>query len=609
MFPVLVACLRFMTARERTHYFLLVTVRALTGILDVLGIALVGLIAGLASSSITKSAPMVVLGFKLPTVTPELLLALVGAVLALFLLKAILAIGLSKALTSFLAKIETEKAVEVVNYLFTGDLNLIQGLSKAEIFWGVTGSVATAFSGQLVVLSTLISEGLLLILVAVSFALVDPTAALFVVVYFAGIIFLLQMLITRSLKHAGQNAANGGVESTTSIEDLLNAFREITVLDKTSFFVDKFQKAREKLAKANASMLFLSGLPRYVVETALMLGVVAFVGFQFLSGQLTTGFVTVGVFLTGGVRIMASLLPLQAAVANSKSQSEQALLGLELYTASREIRDLSHDADRSAESNSPANKTRVTAESPAVGIQFQNVSYKYPGADGFAIENVSIEIMPGKHVALIGPSGAGKTTLVDLMLGLMKPTIGEVSFFGTTSHSTEIAYVPQNPGLVSGSIAENIALGIPISQIDRDRVVQVLQQAHLWSFVSELPEGIDASVGKQSDAFSGGQIQRLGLARALYPKPTLLILDEATSALDASAEAAITSSLKSLGSSVTVVTIAHRLSTVQHSDVVFVIENGAISAQGSFQELRATVPMVAEYVRLMSFEEKTNKDS
>lgn len=608
MFAALVACLGYISRKQKFVYFFLVSVRALTGILDVAGIALIGIIAGLASSSLANSAPLVILGYQLPKVTPQLLVMLVGVVLLLFLVKAILAIGLGKAITSFLAKIESEKSLEIVEYLFSGGLGLVKGLSKGEIFYAVTGSIATAFSGQLVILSTFISEGLLLLLVAASFAVVDPTAALFVVLYFIGIIFIFQLAISRSLKRAGQDAATGSIGSTTAVDDLLTAYREITVLGKSDFFFEKFKTSRSSLARANGNLIFLSGLPRYVVETALMLGVVAFVGFQFLSGQLTSGFVTVGVFLTGGVRIMASLLPLQAAVANSKSYGEQAKIGIELYSDSIDFAKNNTLPNRNPEN---LEKQEISTTDKGFGVQISGVSYAYPGADKNALHNIDLDIKPGQHVAFIGPSGAGKTTLVDLVLGLIKPDVGTVEIFSEENiifpsqvHS-HISYVPQKPGMVSGTIAENIALGIPNSDIDREKVKQALSQAQMLEFVNKLPLGIDSSIGKQSDSFSGGQIQRLGLARALYSSPKLLILDEATSALDASAEAAITASLKSLGRHVTVITIAHRLSTVQHSDCVFVIENGAVAASGKFSFLRKTVPMVAEYVRLMSFEDKT----
>jgi ATP-binding cassette subfamily C protein len=156
---------------------------------------------------------------------------------------------------------------------------------------------------------------------------------------------------------------------------------------------------------------------------------------------------------------------------------------------------------------------------------------------------------------------------------------------------------------VSGTIAENVALGIETRDIDRDRVDEVLRFAQLDEFVASLPNGIDTGVGAQADAFSGGQIQRIGLARALYVPPGLLVLDEATSGLDAGTEAVISESLRKLHGDTTVIVVAHRLSTVQHADTVFVIESGRVTASGDFATVRRTVPMVADYVKLMSFDE------
>lgn len=592
----------FLSRKERFAYVFLVGLRALSGLLDVVGIALIGLLAGLAASNLDPAKPLVVLGFTLPTVTQETLLLLVVGVLGVFALKAVVAVSLGKFLSVFLARIESEKAEVIATYLFNGSLSGIQSLNKGEIVWGLMGSVSFAFSGLLSSLSTFVSEGLLLILVATTFCIVDPVATLFVFIYFGLIIVTIQLVIGHALKRAGIDSAEGNMESLVVVDDVLGAFREISIFNKQQFFVDKFRQARLKLAMSNGSMTFLGGMPRYVVETALMLGVVLFVGFQFVTGQLASGLVTVGVFLTGGVRIMASLLPLQNAVATVKNQVEQSRVAQDLLIAARQ--ESAPDLP-SASASSEANP--IELDGP-LGVRIEGVSFTYPGATSEALSNINVSISGGQHVAFIGPSGAGKTTIVDMILGLLKPSDGVIHVGDGLLNIEDlltaglVSYVPQNPGIVSGSIAANVALGVSPEEWDEKRIVAALRAAHLEEFVDTLSEGIHSSVGNQSDALSGGQIQRLGLARALYVQPRLIVLDEATSALDASSEAFIADSLKSLGKNVTVIVIAHRLSTVQHSDTVFVVEGGKIAASGSFAHLRKTVPMVAEYVKLMSFD-------
>jgi ABC-type multidrug transport system fused ATPase/permease subunit len=602
------ASLRLMTFKERVTFFVLVFFRSLSGLLDVVGIALIGVLAGLAATSLSPDTPLVVFGFALPQVSQETLVILVRVVLGVFAIKAAVAVTLSKAITGFLARIESAQAVKIAHYLFTGSLDTVQSRTKGEILWGVMGSVSLAFSGLLVSLSTFITEGILLILVATTFILVDPMATVYVFVYFGLIILVIQLVISRSLKKAGTDAAVGSMDSMVAIDDLLGAYREVAIFRKQDFFVEKFGSARARLARGGATMTFLGGMPRYVVETALMLGVVIFVGFQFLTGQLASGLVVVGVFLTGGVRIMASLLPLQGAVANVKNQSEQAKVAHEFLNNAAMQASILVLGQRQRDTGVPVPSSR-DAEC-ALDVVLDNVSFTYPTGSSPALDSVSLSISQGQHVAFIGPSGAGKTTLVDLILGLIEPTHGSVGIGGRPPAETldnrpgAISYVPQNPGIVSGSIAENVALGIEASLIDEAGVLEALTAANLHEFVAGLPQGIHTSVGSQADALSGGQIQRLGLARAFYEKPRLIVLDEATSALDAGAEALITKSLTNLGQDVTVIIIAHRLSTVQHSDVVFLLEDGRVTASGKFAHLRKTVPMVAEYVRLMSFDEE-----
>lgn len=598
-----------MTLKERITYFVLVSLRALSGILDIVGIGLIGLLAGLAASNLDPGKPLVVFGFTLPETSPNTLMILVLVVLVVFAVKAVIAVALGRVISVFLAKIESKKATEIAEYLFASGLSRLLEYSKAEIVWALMGSVSFAFSGLLTSLSTLVTEGILLILVAGTFVFVDPFAALFVFLYFGLIIVGLQILIGKALKKTGQDSAEGAIRSVGVIEDTISAFREISILNKQEFFVKEFSEARKLTANSAAISNFLGGMPRYVVETALMLGVVIFVGYQFVTGQLATGLVTVGVFLTGGVRIMASLLPLQNATANMKSQVEQALLAKEVLGKAESQSNDQLEAVPNVTASVAIVHEPVSKPEFGLEVVLENVSFTYPEATSSALSDISLHIKAGQHVAFIGPSGAGKTTIVDIVLGLLAPTEGRVIVAGHNTDSASlveqglVAYVPQNPGIVSGTIAENVALGNALADIDEERVAAALAAANLSDFVSSLPNGIMTSVGSQADALSGGQIQRLGLARALYGQPKLIVLDEATSALDASSEAYISSSLKNLGKDVTVIVIAHRLSTVQHSDSVYVVEDGKITASGSFMHLRKTVPMVAEYVKLMSFEQ------
>lgn len=596
--------LSFMTRQERAKYFTLIALRAIAAFLDVFGILLIGLIASVAAQQLepegTTTEPTVVLGFEIPRLDTQGLLLLVIFVLAVFIIKAVIAITLVRVLSRFIAVVEVRNARSIADFLLRGSLGNAKKFSKAEFQYAITVSSNWAFTGILNNVANIISETFLLVIIAIAFIAINPVAALFAFLYFAGVMVLMQYFIGRSLKKAGEDAAQGNVEANNAVSDTLDTFREISVLAKQDLFVDRINNSRFRLASSGATVAFLGGMPRYIIETALILGVVMLVGQQLLTGQLASGLATLGVFLTGGVRIMASLLPLQTAFAALKVNAEQSKLAHRLLGQVR---------DFVPEKIDPGAASAVDTE-VGLPVSVTKAHFRFDGDSHDTIKGVSLEIPAGQYAAIIGPSGAGKTTLVDLMLGLVRPSRGDVRI-GTLEPNVLrtlapglVSYVPQKPGLVSGSIAENIALGVHPDHIDYDLVRESVDAAFLTDFIDTLPDGLHTSVGKQVDSLSGGQIQRIGLARALYARPRLLILDEATSGLDAGSEAFIGQSLEKLHGKVTVIVIAHRLSTVQHADNVHVLENGKITASGDFKTVQATVPMVAEYVKLMSFTDK-----
>ncbi len=596
------SALSFMTARERLVYAVILAARALVGLLDVIGILLVGLIAALGAAQFAgQGAGSQFLGITLPHLEGSELFWLVVIVLFVFVFKAFVAISLSRGLTAFVARVESRNAKLLTAHLLGGSLENVRRMSKADFQFAITESTKWTFTGLLNNIASIVVEGFLLLLVAAAFIVVDPVVALFALAYFAIIVIGMQAGIARILKRAGEDAAASTIETVGSVSDTIDTFREIAVLGRSRLYLDRLDSSRTRFARSGATLAFLGGMPRYVVETALILGVVVFVGQQLLTGQLTEGLATLGVFLGGAVRIMGAILPLQTAAAALKVNVEQSSRARALLTEAY------RDAVPASGTPAPARTDRVDGP---LDVRLTDVVYRYPGEGATALDGVTLDIDAGRFVAIVGPSGAGKSTLVEVILGLALPTSGEVTVGSRSPLALRaespgaVSYVPQRPGMVSGTIAENVALGVATDEIDRDRVREVLRFAQLEDFIATLPDGIDSTVGKQADAFSGGQIQRIGLARALYVAPSLLVLDEATSGLDAGTEAVISESLQKLRGSTTLVVIAHRLSTVQHADTVYVIENGKLTASGDFPTVRRTVPMIAEYVKLMSFDEQ-----
>ena len=597
--------LAFLTPSERAKYFTLVSVRSLVSFLDLLGILAIGFLATSIALFVTQgsSSDRVIefAGLVLPAVTARSLPIVAMAILIVFVTKAILSITLTRALALFLAGIEARAARKVASTAFGGGLTQARKYSKEEIYFAVQAGSPGAFNYVLNAVGTIVAEGLLFVLVIGAFFAVDVLSAVGAIVYFGLIALVIQVLIGRLLFSAATKNSEGIVDANSAIADLSEVIREATILGKKTFFLEKLYVARVKAASSFATQLVLNGMPRYIVETALLISIAAFALAQSVSGDIVSAAATVGVFLSGGLRLTASLLPLQSALLTIKETVPQAKKALDLLFPS--------DA-----CELPATLQNAPAQEGPVSIELNNVGYLYPNANEQTLIDLNFRVKPGQQVALIGPSGSGKSTIADLITGLLEPSEGQVLIDGKHPKTTilenpgRIGYVPQKPGIVAGTILENIALGVPESQVNTQLLNQAVADAHLSDVIKQLPDGIRTDLGKRRDELSGGQLQRIGLARALYSQPGLLVMDEATSALDAESENEINRALDEMRGKVTVVLIAHRLNTVQRSDQVFLISAGKIVIAGKFTELLKSNPTVQNLAKLMSVDNSNYSD-
>jgi ABC-type multidrug transport system fused ATPase/permease subunit len=595
--------LNFMTPKERAKYNTFLGLRAFVAVFDLIGILAIGFLAtsialfislGSDSNRLIEFA-----GVTLPAVTAQTLPVVAILILFLFVGKAMVAIGLTRQLAYFLAKIEARAAKAVAQNAFGSGLAEARKHSREEIYFAVQAGSPAAFNSLLNSVGTIVAEGLLFALVIGSFFLVDPASALGAMLYFGLIALVIQFFIGNLLQKASLKTTIGVVEANSAIGDLSEVLREASILNNKAFFFSKIHDARIRAASSNASQLVLSGMPRYIVETSLIIAVALFVLLQSASGDLVSAAGTVGVFLSGGLRLTASLLPMQSALLSIKQSIPPAESALALLGNPKEV----------SSELSELQAGEVVGGTP-IGIELNEISFSYPDSGKVTLDRISLDIAAGQQAALIGHSGSGKSTIAELILGLLEPSSGSVELGGKNpSHIIRrfpgaLSYVPQKPGMVSGSIVDNIALGVGKEAVDLVRLQKAIKDAHLSEIIDSLPEGIDTDLGKRGDELSGGQLQRIGLARALYTQPSLLVMDEATSALDADSENEINKALDEMRGKVTVILIAHRLNTVQRSDVVFLVEEGRITASGTFNELLRTNKTVQNLANLMSIQSR-----
>jgi ATP-binding cassette subfamily C protein len=599
-----------MTSKERSKWFVLSGLRAFLSLLDLAGILAIGFVVTSTAIFLTSgSDPNRVLefaGLQIPAVTAQTLPWVSGGVLVLFLSKALFSVILTKKAAFFVATVEARSARTIAEISFGGDLGDARKRSREEMMYAIQAGSPFAFNVLLNAVNAFATEATLFLVIILGFLFVDLMATLAAVVYFGLIAVLIQYFVGSKMTRAGQVVAEGSIKANTAISDLLSVFRELLVLGKRDKYIDGIYKARLSAADSAATQYYLSGMPRYIIEAALLVGVALFVLSQALAGDIVKSAATVGVFLSGGFRLTAALLPLQNALLTINSAIPTAKTAQDILEMAPSLKDRNNFTSADKVINEA--EEHLQSHPLPVGVAFQSVSFSYPDSDQPALTNVTFEVDPGTQVALMGPSGAGKSTIADLLCKVLAPTSGSIT---TTSPSGEIrapeghegvSYVPQRPGLVSGSILENVALAEDLLKIDRDRALEALRLAHLEQLVLELPEGLDTPLGKLQDGLSGGQMQRLGLARALYTKPGLLVMDEATSALDAESEAEIQKALDAMRGKVTVVLIAHRLNTIQHADKVILVEEGRVKDSGKLKELIARNPSVERVVDLMRVE-------
>lgn len=600
-----------LSPRDRTKLLLAATAQMATSLLDLVGVLLLGLVGTLAVAIVQGQSPPPIaqnatqaLGLdSLSSVQVLAILSLSAA--GLLLTKSILSSFFLRWTFRFLASRQASLSAHLTRRLLGQSLSFVQRRSSQEVAFALIQGAAYAslvILGQAVVIA---SEVVLLVLLGVVLLLVSPLIAIASIVFFALVALILQLSLGRWALKAGSQLASADIRSLDAVQEVVGAYREVVVSDRRDEYVRRIESIRLESAESASDLQFISAFPKYMFEVALVLGGFALAGFLFATEDVTGAVGTLSLFLASASRVMPSLLRLQAATISMRNAAGVAEPTFQLA----EELDAGPPDDRGPDRavSGGVSGTRARAEFSPTVVASQ-ISFTYPGSDHPAVQDVSFEVAAGSRTAIVGLSGAGKSTLADLLLGVLTPDTGQLLVSGTAPHETiqqwpgALAYVPQEAMLANSTIRANVALGVRQGDIDDARVWDALGRAHLEILIRQDPMGLDLLVGERGLRLSGGQRQRLGLARALYGSPGLLVLDEATSALDAETELAITETLDNLGSSVTVLVIAHRLSTVRHADQVIYLDRGRCLATGTFEEVRREVPAFERQVGIMGIQ-------
>lgn len=556
--------------------------------LEVVGTGLVGPFISLATdpSFINQNSFLNSIYTWLKLTSKSQFLILFGClVIVIFYLKSFLSFNSQKFIFEFGFKQQGELAARLMHRYLEAPYTFHLTRNSAALIQNVTIETERFSNGVMMPLLTSISNGIITLALVV--LLVKTNAMAMIVI---GGILLLSYVLLESSKHKiarwGQEGSDARTEMIRLINHGMGGLKETRIIGCEQYFQDKMKSQISQYSVSGSLALSFTNLPRYAIE-AFLITFLIFFTFVFVStnqGNTQNLSSVLGIFALASIRLLPAVGNLLSAVNGIRYNA---------YSLDKIYLDLKELEDPNIE------KFAAVSNSSSVlpfrdRITLDNIIYHYPNAERKSLERVSLAIEKGSSIGLIGKSGAGKTTLVDVILGLLVPQYGDITVDGTSIYpdlrawQNLIGYVPQSIFLIDDTLERNIAFGVADRLIDPQRLHQAIVAAQLEEVVEQLPNGLNTMVGERGVLLSGGQRQRVGIARALYHEREILVFDEATAALDRETEGLVTEAIKSLSGIKTMIIIAHRLSTIEHCDRIYMLEKGQVVKSGSYQEIVLT---------------------
>jgi ATP-binding cassette subfamily C protein len=588
---VLVRTVKLLDKSDRKKTIAVVILQIGLGFLDLLGVALIGVFSALAVSGIQSNQP----GNRVSRVLSFLgigdqsfqVQAMVLAMVAtsVFIFRTFISIYFMKKSLNFLsirgAKLASSMTDRYFNQPF---LNINRSTTQDTVFL-LTNGVSILTIDILGTSMLLASDMSLLLVLFIGISLVDPALSVTLLVTFSLIgLFLYKVLHNRAYE-IGKSKTELELLTSKKIIEVSNSYREAMVRNRRKSYTDELKKSRYELSLIDAKFSFMPYVSKYSMEVSLIVGAAAIGGFQFILHDAVRAVGTLAIFFAAGSRIAPAILRIQQGSILIRSKATAAQMTLELFDSLRKIEPV--------ESVNEIVNFDYPGFDPNISINALN--FEYSSDDSFKLRNINLEVKSGEVLAIVGPSGGGKSTLVDLILGVLTPDKGQILVNGIPPLTAianwpgSISYVPQNSYILNSTIAENISFGYENISNYNEHLKEAIEKSHLANFVESLSQKINEPVGEDGKRLSGGQRQRIGIARALFTKPKLIVFDEATSALDIESESAISNSILELKGKITIIIIAHRLSSIKHADQILYLENGCAKAYGTLAEVRSKI--------------------
>jgi ATP-binding cassette, subfamily B, bacterial PglK len=557
--------------------------------LELFGTGMIGpFIAVATNPDLVESNSWLNLGFKSLNLSSKYQYVLVlGLVVAIaFYLKAFLAFRAQLTVFKFGFNLRGELANRLMKSYLEAPYSFHLKVNSANLIQNISGTTDSVCLGVIMPLLTSINNCIIVLALTILLIKVSSMALILIMILSFVVLGILK-LTKHQLEYWGKTGWQAATEMIRTINHGLGGFKETRVLGCESYFQNQMQQLTKTYARNMSLAQGYGNLPRYVLEAVMISFLVGFTLVYIHLSQANNESLTavLGIFALASIRLLPAAGNLVTGVNTIRTNT---------FAVNKLFFDFQ---ELEAESQSPhltmvgAHASHVTANKPFQEIRLEQVTFKYPNHNQNALSQISLTIQKGQSIGLIGKSGAGKTTLVDVILGLFTPQSGDIKVDDTSVYKdlrnwqNMLGYVPQSIFLIDDTLERNIAFGVPDHLIDAERLKKAIQMAQLSDVVERLPDGIKTVVGERGVLLSGGQRQRVGIARVLYHEREILVFDEATSALDSETEYLVTEATKALSGIKTIIIIAHRLSTIQHCDQVYQLEGGQVIKSGSFQEV------------------------
>jgi ATP-binding cassette, subfamily B, bacterial PglK len=596
---------RIVMGNQKKKIIVIMIIQMLLSLLDLVGIVLVGLVASISATGYRTRSPNEELNeifsqFNIVNATLSSQVIILGLIATLILTgKTILSIVFTRRILIFFGERGAILSYNLIRSLLDKKLSFVISKRSQELVFSLTQGVESLTLQVVATFVVIIADFSLLIMILLALIFFNPLLSILSFGIFLSLGLLLYGSLHRKSAFLGTRYTMLDIQSKETIVEVIKTYREAVVRNTRKSYALRIQDLRIQTSRSSAELAFLPYISKYVMEISVIFGAIIIGTATLFLKDSTTAIATLAIFLVAASRLMPSILRINQGLLQMKASLGTATPTLNLISEF----DLTSNTDFELQDKTVDYFSHL--ENKALKIQLAGVDFSYPGSLNSAISGLSFEIDSGSFTAIVGPSGSGKTTLIDLILGILSPSTGQIKIGDLeplkmiNDYPGAIGYVPQEVHIVNGSLRENICLGFKPNQFSDEYLNEILYDSSLSELVSTMPDGMDTQIGDNGFGLSGGEKQRLGIARALLTKPTLLILDEATSSLDSQTETQIMETISKFKGEKTLIVIAHRLSTIYNSDNLIYLENGSVKAIGSFEHVKQLSPNFAHQASLM----------